>query len=84
MLTDQNKQIILATVPLLKEGGVALTKHFYKRMFTHHPELKNLFNMGNQHSGNNKQLSNGGFGLCRKYCKSRSINACYRYDWAQT
>ncbi|MFV0224199.1 NO-inducible flavohemoprotein [Empedobacter falsenii] len=51
MLTDQNKQIILATVPLLREGGVALTKHFYKRMFTHHPELKNLFNMGNQHSG---------------------------------
>ncbi|WP_225541496.1 globin domain-containing protein [Empedobacter stercoris] len=51
MLTDQNKQIILATVPLLREGGVTLTKHFYKRMFTHHPELKNLFNMGNQHSG---------------------------------
>ena len=51
MLTDQHKQIILATVPLLREGGIALTKHFYKRMFTHHPELKNLFNMGNQHSG---------------------------------
>ncbi|HLW63317.1 MAG TPA: NO-inducible flavohemoprotein [Flavobacterium sp.] len=51
MLTDQHKQIILATVPLLREGGVALTKHFYNRMFTYHPELKNLFNMGNQHSG---------------------------------
>lgn len=51
MLTDQHKQIILATVPLLREGGVALTKHFYNRMFTHHPELKNLFNMGNQNSG---------------------------------
>src|SRR5690606_13486255 len=34
-----------------REGGVALTTHFYNRMFTHHPELKNLFNMGNQQSG---------------------------------
>ncbi len=51
MLTDQHKQIILATVPLLREGGIALTRHFYHRMFTHHPELKNLFNMGNQNSG---------------------------------
>ncbi|MDM1299987.1 NO-inducible flavohemoprotein [Empedobacter falsenii] len=51
MLTYQHKQIILATVPLLRESGVALTKHFYTRMFTHHPELKNLFNMGNQNSG---------------------------------
>ncbi|WP_349679318.1 MULTISPECIES: NO-inducible flavohemoprotein [unclassified Empedobacter] len=51
MLTDQHKEIILATVPLLRESGVALTKHFYNRMFTHHPELKNLFNMGNQNSG---------------------------------
>lgn len=51
MLTDQHKQIILATAPLLREGGVTLTKHFYNRMFTYHPELKNLFNMGNQHSG---------------------------------
>lgn len=51
MLTNHHKQIILATVPLLRQGGVALTKHFYNRMFTHHPELKNLFNMGNQNSG---------------------------------
>lgn len=51
MLTDHHKQIILATVPLLREGGVTLTKHFYNRMFTHHPELRNLFNMGNQQSG---------------------------------
>ncbi len=51
MLTQQHKEIILATVPVLKENGVTLTKHFYTRMFTHHPELKNLFNMGNQNSG---------------------------------
>lgn len=51
MLSDKQKEIILSTVPLLREGGVALTTHFYNRMFSHHPELKNLFNMGNQQSG---------------------------------
>lgn len=50
MTTDQ-KLLISATVPVLKENGVLLTKYFYDRMFTHHPELKNLFNMGNQKSG---------------------------------
>ena len=29
---------------------MSLTTHFYNRMFTHHPDLKNLFNMGNQQS----------------------------------
>lgn len=47
-MTTEQKALIGATVPVLKENGVLLTKHFYNRMFTHHPELKNLFNMGNQ------------------------------------
>jgi nitric oxide dioxygenase len=50
MTTDQRK-LILATVPVLKEHGVLLTTHFYTRMFTHNPELKNIFNMGNQQNG---------------------------------
>ena len=50
-MTSEQKQWISATVPVLKENGVLLTKHFYNRMFTHNPELKNLFNMGNQQSG---------------------------------
>jgi len=49
-MTDEQKAIITATVPVLKENGVLLTKYFYNRMFTHHPELKNMFNMGNQKS----------------------------------
>ncbi|WP_374950132.1 NO-inducible flavohemoprotein [Mucilaginibacter sp.] len=49
-MTTEQKAYITATVPVLKENGVLLTKHFYKRMFTHHPELKNMFNMGNQKS----------------------------------
>ncbi|OQP38624.1 nitric oxide dioxygenase [Niastella yeongjuensis] len=47
-MTSEQKALVLATVPVLRENGVLLTKHFYNRMFTHHPELKNLFNMGNQ------------------------------------
>ncbi|SHI60642.1 NO-inducible flavohemoprotein [Flavobacterium terrae] len=49
---DNNQlSLIKATVPILKEHGVTLTKHFYQRMFTHNPELKNEFNMGNQANG---------------------------------
>src|SRR5215217_1870952 len=51
MITTKQKELIKATVPILKEHGVALTTHFYRRMFTHHPELKHVFNMGNQQSG---------------------------------
>ena len=53
MMTQQQKNLILSTVPVLKEHGQELTKHFYNRMFTHNPELKNMFNMGNQQ--NSKQ-----------------------------
>ncbi|MDM1517384.1 NO-inducible flavohemoprotein [Myroides odoratimimus] len=51
MLTGEQKQLILATVPLLREKGLELTKHFYLRMFEYHPELKNVFNMANQRAG---------------------------------
>jgi nitric oxide dioxygenase len=51
MITASQKELVKATVPVLKEHGVALTTHFYNRMFTHNPELKNMFNMGNQQNG---------------------------------
>lgn len=51
MITENQKELVKATVPILKEHGVALTSHFYQRMFTHNPELKHIFNMGNQQSG---------------------------------
>ena len=50
-MTTEQQQLVQATVPVLKEHGLLLTRHFYNRMFSHNPELKNLFNMGNQHSG---------------------------------
>ncbi|WP_258929455.1 globin domain-containing protein [Flavobacterium davisii] len=50
-MTTTEKELIKVTIPVLKENGVLLTKHFYNRMFTHNPELKNIFNLGNQASG---------------------------------
>ncbi|WP_353718399.1 NO-inducible flavohemoprotein [Dyadobacter sp. 676] len=47
-MSPLQKDLVKATVPVLKEHGVLLTTHFYNRMFTHNPELKHLFNMGNQ------------------------------------
>ena len=51
MLTDKHIDIIKSTIPLLENAGPALTSHFYQRLFTHNPELQDIFNMANQHSG---------------------------------
>ncbi|MCP4991282.1 MAG: NO-inducible flavohemoprotein [Colwellia sp.] len=51
MLTDKHIDIIKTTIPLLEDAGPALTGHFYQRMFSHNPELQDIFNMANQHSG---------------------------------
>ena len=51
MLSTQQLELIKATVPVLRESGVALTDYFYKRMLNNHPELKETFNLGHQRSG---------------------------------
>ena len=48
MLSTQQLELIKATVPVLRESGVALTDYFYKRMLNKHPELKETFNLGHQ------------------------------------
>ncbi|MCD4485414.1 NO-inducible flavohemoprotein [Chromobacterium vaccinii] len=55
MLSEQTRSLVKATVPVLQQHGVALTSHFYRRMFEHNPELKNVFNQGHQHSGQQQQ-----------------------------
>ena len=42
MLTEQEKDIIKQTVPLLKEKGTEITSIFYPKMFKAHPELLNI------------------------------------------
>lgn len=55
MLSAKSKPYIDASVPVLREHGLAITSVFYKNMFEAHPELKNLFNMGNQANGSQQQ-----------------------------
>ena len=51
MLDKKEMDIIKATVPVLQQHGLDITKHFYKIMFENNPEVKPLFNMENQKSG---------------------------------
>ncbi|MGY3869394.1 NO-inducible flavohemoprotein [Aeromonas crassostreae] len=51
MLDQATIAVIKSTIPLLESAGPALTQHFYRRMFSHNPELKDIFNLAHQHSG---------------------------------
>ncbi|MEZ5430165.1 MAG: globin domain-containing protein [Verrucomicrobiales bacterium] len=43
--------IVKSTAPVLEEHGELLTRHFYKRMFQHNPEVAPFFNQANQGAG---------------------------------
>lgn len=60
VLLDKKKtEIIKATVPVLKEHGESITKHFYKLLLENNPELRNVFNQTNQRKGaQSKALAN--------------------------
>ena len=51
MLNQNTIDIIKSTVPVLKEHGVEITKTFYNRMFENNPQIKAMFNMEKQESG---------------------------------
>ena len=51
MLSQNTIDIIKSTVPALREHGVEITTAFYKRMFANNPEIKSMFNMDKQKSG---------------------------------
>lgn len=55
MLSNESRPYIDASVPVLRQHGLAITRHFYHSMFQAHPELRNLFNMGNQAIGTQPQ-----------------------------
>ena len=50
-MTNEQKELVKGTVPVLREHGVALTTYFYNRMLSHNPELKNVFNSEHLHTG---------------------------------
>ena len=51
MLSQKTIEIVKSTVPVLKEHGLEITKTFYETMFTNNPEVKEMFNMDKQESG---------------------------------
>lgn len=55
MLDAATRAQIKATARVLQTHGEALTRHFYARMFTHNPELREVFNQGHQRSGTQQQ-----------------------------
>ncbi|SFD51320.1 globin domain-containing protein [Massilia yuzhufengensis] len=55
MISSASRPYIDASVPVLREHGVAITTTFYASMFAAHPELTKLFNMGNQANGAQQQ-----------------------------
>ncbi len=55
MLSNSTIDIVKSTAPLIAETGPKLTAHFYDRMFSHHPELKDIFNLTHQDSGSQRE-----------------------------
>ena len=55
MISAASRPYIDASVPVLREHGLAITTLFYKNMLGEHPELTRLFNMGNQARGAQQQ-----------------------------
>jgi nitric oxide dioxygenase len=55
MVSAVARPYIDASVPVLREHGLSITRTFYANMFAAHPELTNLFNMGNQANGSQQQ-----------------------------
>lgn len=59
MLSTDHAQTIRATLPAVIEHGTEITAAFYDAMFTAHPELRNMFNQGNQANGEQRQALAG-------------------------
>ena len=59
MLDQKTIATVKSTAPILQEHGETLTKHFYKRMFSHNPEVAPFFNHSNQAGGTQQRALAG-------------------------
>lgn len=55
MLSQSTIDIVKSTAPLIAEAGPSMTAYFYDRMFKHHPELKDVFNLTHQDTGRQRE-----------------------------
>ncbi|MFE3872633.1 NO-inducible flavohemoprotein [Flavobacterium sp. ZS1P70] len=58
-MNASQKELVKATVPILKTNGNDLISYFYQRMLKSNPDLKNIFNMANQASGKQQNALTG-------------------------
>ncbi|MCD9464697.1 nitric oxide dioxygenase [Photobacterium phosphoreum] len=68
MLTQKTIDIVKSTAPVIAAAGPAVTQHFYQRMFSHNPELKDVFNMSNQQNRDNDEPSSQQKALFNAVC----------------
>lgn len=59
MLSEHTISIVKSTAPILEEHGETLTRHFYKRMFSHNPEVAPFFNPAHQNAGKQQRALAG-------------------------
>ena len=59
MLSQQTIDIVKSTAPILDQHAETLTRHFYKRMFSHNPEVAPFFNPAHQESGSQQKALAG-------------------------
>jgi nitric oxide dioxygenase len=68
MLSEKSRPYIDASVPVLRQHGLAISQTFYRNMFDDRPELTNMFNMGNQANGTQQQsLASAVFAYAANY-----------------
>lgn len=51
LLSDRSAAVVAATAGVVAANAEQITARFYPRMFTEHPELLRVFNLGNQATG---------------------------------
>ncbi|EOS94361.1 NO-inducible flavohemoprotein [Erwinia tracheiphila] len=73
MLDPHTISTIKSTIPALLATGSSLTAYFYDRMFTHNPELKNIFNMSNQHNGKQREALFNTLCACATHIENLSV-----------
>lgn len=59
MLSEETVRIVKSTAPILQEHAETLTRHFYKRMFNHNPEVAPFFNPAHQTAGKQQRALAG-------------------------
>lgn len=63
-LDDKTITTLKSTVDFLADQGAVITGLFYQKLFVSHPELKNIFNLAHQDSGQQQQaLANAVYGF---------------------